>query len=230
MESTYHDDNFDPTQYPDAGQTILPQPGEYTVRVTSVGNRKDQSGQPMLTDGIYPVLTLNRIEIVEPQEESGTFAVFQDVRTKPFERKGQSGQKFRVSSLVDLTRAIDVDLTTDVAPTLKPDVDGETVEQAVDFVKSNLTSGAVFNVKLGLKAVDSEAAKAALEGVPADDYATRRKVWNEHTYYTKAFKRADGTYNTAVTTKDGRTIQGKLIIDSFVPSTGRGKTGPFGRR
>lgn len=229
MESTYHDDAFNPNDYQDAGTTILPQPGEYTVRATNVAANRLKDGKPVLTNDIYPTMVLNRIEIVDPQEESGAFAVFQDVRTKPFERKASGGRKVKASQLVDLIRAVDVDMTGDVFPSLAEGVDQETVEQARDIAKQVLDSGAVFNVKLGRKAVDSENAKAQLEGVPADDYETRRKVWGENTYYTKAFKRPDGTYNTAVATKAGKTIQGKLVIDTFVPSTGRGPTGPFKR-
>lgn len=218
MESTFHDDQFNPNDYQDAGTTILPQPGEYALRATSIARRKDSNGQVLEKDG-YQTLVLNRIEIVDPQEESGTFAVFQDVRTKPFERKASGGRKVKVSQALDLIRSIDVDLSQEVSG----------FAEAIDVAEAALSQGQVFHAKLGLKAVDSEAAKAALEGVPADDYETRRKVWGENTYYTKAFKRPDGTYNTAVTTKDGRTLQGKLVIDTFVPSTARGKTGPFGR-
>lgn len=219
MESNFHDDAFNPNDYQDAGTTILPQPGEYAVRATSIGRRKDsQTGQVMEKDG-YQTLVLNRIEIVDPQEESGTFAVFQDVRTKPFERKASGGRKVKVSQALDLIRSIDVDMSSEVTG----------FAEAIDVAEQALNNGAVFHAKLGLKAVDSENAKEQLQGVPSDDYETRRKVWGENTYYTKAFRRPDGSYNTAITTKDGKTLQGKLVIDTFVPSTGRGAVGPFKR-
>lgn len=219
MNTDMHDDefNFDPSQYADQGQPILPDPGVYTLRVTSLGPKKDRAtGQPVLIDGKFPVLTLNRVEIVEPEDDSAQYAVFADIGTKPFPRKISKGNSVGASKALDLVRAIDVNLTSDV----------ESYEHAADVLTSALNSGATFQAKLGYKAVDRDAITRATAGVT--DPEKIRQAWNSNTYYTKAFKRQDGKgYNATVTTPDNKTLMAKLVIDGFVPSNKQGKVGPF---
>ncbi len=218
METNFNDDqfNYDPTQYADQGANILPEPGEYTLRVTSK-KRKEKDGEPVLQKGIFPVLTLQRVEIVEP-EDGGTHGLFYDVRTSPFLRKMTANSKAAVSPMTDLLRAIDVNLATDV----------ESFETSIDNVEAELNNGATFRAKLGYKALDIDRAKAQLVGVDADDNDAVRQVWNSNTYYTKAFRRQDGKgYNTTVVNPDGKILEAKLTIDSFVSSNKQGKLGPF---
>lgn len=218
METAFNDDqfNYDPTQYADQGATIMPEPGEYTLRVTSKSRKKDRvTGAEVMQKDKYPVLTLNRVEIVEP-EDGGTHAVFYDVRTSPFLRKSTGNTKVAVSPMTDLLRAIDINLSADV----------ESFETSIDNVEAELNNGATFRAKLGFKATDFDNAKAQLNGV--DDPDAIRAIWNANTYYTKAFRRQDGKgYNTTVTTPDGKILEAKLVIDSFVASNKHGKVGPF---
>lgn len=220
MDTNFNDDqfNYDPTQYADQGANILPEPGEYTLRVTAKARKKDKNtGDVVLQKDKYPILTLQRVEIVEP-EDGGTHAVFHDVRTSPFMRKATANSKVAVSPMTDLLRAIDVNLATEV----------ESFESSIDNVEAELNNGATFRAKLGYKATDFDAAKAKLATVDADDNDAVRAAWNANTYYTKAFRRQDGKgYNTTVTTPDGKILEAKLVIDSFVASNKHGKVGPF---
>lgn len=222
MNTQYNDDqfNYDPTQYVDQNATILPQPGEYTVRATSITSpKKDRtSGEIVLSKGKYPVLTVNRLEIVEPEDDNGTFAVFADVRTSPYKRKAGKGT-VDVAPMTDLVRSVDIGLATEV----------ESFEQSIDVATRELQSGSPFRVKLGYKAVDFDAAKAQLAKANGDPDA-ERAAWNTNTYYTKAFRRADGKgYNQTVTTPDGKILEAKLVIDSFVASNKHGKSGAFAK-
>lgn len=222
------DDQFDfnPNQYPDAGRNaVLPLPGEYKIRVTSGKIKTDKDGNVVTnTDAsgnTYRTVRFNRIEIVEPTEDNGTFAVFQDVRSKPFKRKGQGGQMFPVSNVMDAIRAIDVELASE--PTGWDD--------AADVLLREITSGATFNVRLGYKVQDIDGAKEDLKGVQEGDTEAVNKAFNDNTFYTKHFRNADGTFNTSVKSKDGqRTLEAKLVIDAYVASNKQGQLGAFGRK
>lgn len=220
MDMTLSDDqfNYNPDEYADQGVTILPDPGEYAVRATSMNRKKDRTtGEPILVDGIFPTLVLNRLEIVEPEDE-GTYAVFADVRTKPFARKISKTKSVNVAPMVDLIRAIDVNLSTEV----------EDFPTSIEVAERELNQGATFHVKLGYKAVDYDAAKAALAKVSAGDTDGVRKAWNENTFYTKAFRRPDNTgYNTTLKAPSGKVLEAKLVVDGFVASNKRGKVGAF---
>lgn len=219
-DMNYGDDNFnfDPTAYQSAGAAILPQPGVYRMKAT-VARRKDKNtNEVVLTDGKYPTLVLQRISIVEPQEDEGSFSVFENVGSKPFKRKASGNRMVNVSRTVDLLRSIDVTKMSEV----------ESFEHAPDLVEQELTAGEVFTARLGYKALDIEAAKAELQNIADDDYEAKNKVWNKYTYRTKAFRNGNG-YNTAVTTPDGRVLQAKLVIDAFVDSNDSQKLGPFYR-
>lgn len=221
MENNMHDDQFDfnPSQYQDQGAAILPDPGEYVVRATSVSRKKDRkTSEPVMQDGKYPVLTLNRIEIVEPEDDNAQYAVFADVPSKPFGRAISKTQKVGASKALDLVRAIDVNLTTEV----------EGFDHAIDVAEAALNAGQTFRAKLGYKVVDMDQVKLELAQIDENDKEEARKVWNRNTYYTKAFKRQDGKgYNATITTPQNKTLTAKLVIDSFVPSNKPGNLGAF---
>jgi len=103
------DVSMDPETYADqSGPSPVPA-GNFNVRVVKHGPRKNKEGQAILTDGKYPIIALEQIEIVEPDEFAGRkVMLFQDIRTKPFERFDPvRGMKVLASGLGDITRAFD---------------------------------------------------------------------------------------------------------------------------
>lgn len=227
MIPTTQNDQFDfnPAQYADAGRNaILPLPGEYVVKATSA-NLRSKDGNLVTrkddNDNTYRVVVVNRIEIVEPEEENGQFSIFQDLNSKPYKRKGMGNQMVPVSNVMDAIRAIDVTLSNE--PTGWDD--------ACDVLLREFQSGSTFNARLGYKVVDIDGAKADLKSISDDDTDGKRKAWAENTFYTSAFRNPDGSYNSAVKSKDGeRVLEAKLVIDAFVASNKRGKIGPFARK
>lgn len=217
MTPNYNDDNFDfdPTAaYPDANAVILPQPGEYSVRgkLTPAKDRKTQ--QPKEVDG-FPVMQLARVEIVEPEENNGSYSVFRNIGTKPFPR-GTS----RASVMLDVLRSIDVNAVQNLPS--GPDA----WLAAKDAVEAELASGATLRVKLGYEATDIEGFKRTMEAATTDE--EKNSAWNKNTYKNKAFRRPDGKgYVNTITTPEGRQLEAKLVITEFVPSNKHGKSGPF---
>lgn len=221
------DDQFDfnPNQYADAGRNaVLPLPGEYQLKATS-SKIKAKDGTPVTysdaNGNTYRVVTINRIEIVEPEEENGQFAVFQDLSSKPFGRKGPGNSKIPASKVMDAIRAIDVTLSNEPSGW----------DDACEVLLRELQSGSTFRARLGYKVLDIDGAKADLKNVNESDRDAVNEVFRNHTYYSKDFKNADGSYNTAIQSKDGeRTLEAKLVIDAFVASNKQGRLGAFGTK
>lgn len=217
MNPTMHNDeyDFDPSQYQMPGVQILPQPGEYAVRLNKPLRAKDKNtGQEALADGIFPTLIFTGLEIVEPTEEAGKFRLnWQRVGSKPFQRNGKLS-----SGVADLMYAID--------PSLGTQVEGSSPQERwadiVRIVEQELASGQIIHVKLGYFAQDLEQAKA--DGGTTEAYKKNK-------YYTKAFGNPKTGYSQTVVTPQGKVLQAQLNIDSFVAVPARSSDpGPFGRK
>lgn len=216
--STFTEDvSYDPTTYPDQGAAQLPTPGVYRFRATSIGRKKNRdSGEPVLTQGKWPVIMLNRVEIVEPTEENGAFAVFEEISTNPFMRKVGSAE-IPGSRHMDLLRSIDQDASPGG------------FEAAIGEVESLLTSGQTFVATLGYKATDVDWAKAQLALV-GDKNAPKdvvNRIWNEARYTTKDFKNPNGGYRTKLVGKSGKTLDAKLALTKFFPSNSNTDLGAY---
>lgn len=213
MVPNYQDDDFNPQQYVDGGRAeILPTPAEYRIKATSSQVKTDKEGKIALSKDEqgreFRTIRLNRIEIVEPADDNGQFAVFFDAGARPFPRKGAKNSSVKASRVMDALRAIDLNLTGEA----------QGWDDAADVLLRELQSGAEFHVKLGYKSLDVTGAKADLEALgenAAQD--AKNDVWRKHTYYSSAFRNEDGSYNTYIKSRDGqRMIPAKLTIDSFV--------------
>lgn len=214
MTPNYQDDDFNPQQYVDGGRTeILPIPAEYRIKAVSSQIKTDKEGKIVLSKPDeqgreFRTVRLNRIEIVEPTDDNGQFGIFFDAGAKPFDRNGPGKSKVKGSRVMDVIRAIDLNLAGEP----------QGWDDAADVLLRELQSGAEFHVKLGYKTLDVEGAKADLaalgESASQDE---KNNVWRTHTYYTSAYRNPDGTYNTSVKSKDGsRFLPAKLTIESFV--------------
>jgi len=227
-ETTYSDDNFtiNNDEYVDQGATILPIPGNYKLKALSVGRRKDRAtGQAVLRaanikldpsgEKRWPILMLNRVEIVEPFEEGGVFPIFQEVTTSPFPRRGAGGKDVVAANHVDLLRSIDVDAAN-----------GLNMEQAIEEVEKLLMSGQTFTSYVGYAATDFDWAKSQIAANPGLDKESISKIWNEARLKTKDFRNADGSYRQRTLGKSGKLLDAKIVLTSFVPSTKDVPLGP----
>lgn len=94
----------DPETYQDQTNPPPPLPGNYRMIVVGgkVEQRKDKNGNPIVTDGKFPVFTIVRAKIVEPVDAEKEFGLFHDIRTKPYDRHGSV-----VSDVGDIVRSMD---------------------------------------------------------------------------------------------------------------------------
>ncbi len=208
---------YNPAEYVDAGATILPLPGVYRMRVTSLSRRKGQDGAEILKDGVWPTLVLNRVEIVEPIDEAGTFALFEELYTKPYLRKGQ-GRELPAAKHMDLLRAIDQH--AQVSDFL----------EGVQEVERLLRSGQTFVAQLGYRAQDSEWAKAEVARNGGKDAMTKEAhnaVWTAAKLSTKDFKNPSGGYRTQTVGRSGNLFEAKLTLTKFIPSDTQVDLGPY---
>jgi len=84
-----------PEAYQDAPTRAPYDPGTYTFKIVKVSLRRDKTGQLRTNNG-FPVLCLEQVEILEPSERAGDKVfLYQDIRTKPFERKGPKARRWR---------------------------------------------------------------------------------------------------------------------------------------
>ena len=203
---------YNPDTYQDGGKapSILPTPGHYRIRCTSLARRRDRAtGEVNLYKGKWPTIVLNRVEVEDAEGQKSTFPVFQEIFTMPFER----APGVYASKPMDLLRSIDV----------QAEVSG--FEEAVEEVEKLLASGESFVAATGYGATDTEWAKSVLG--PNATKEEKKKVWDEARLTTKNFKNPDGSYRTATIGKLGNTIEAKLVLANFVPSDRDVPLGPY---
>lgn len=107
------DMHVDPETYKDRKTgPIPPAPGNYVVKATNYGYKKDKAGNIVKWrdtngDPTYPVIRINTVEITDPFEFGRKVTVFQDVPSYPMKREDTL-----VSQTADLLRAIDATVAT----------------------------------------------------------------------------------------------------------------------
>jgi len=221
--------DYSPADYQDAGQSIIPLPGNYRVKVTAASRKKQFQSEDEKVDidakgQEWPVIDIQRVDIIEPTEEASSLTVFQEVKTRPFARKGPGGTRVGASRAADLLRAIDVELAESAT----------SFENVVELLEEELQNGAIFTVGTGLKATDSEWAKEQIDRLPStlDDDERRtavNEIWNKAILKTKDFKNANGSYRLQAQGPSGRTLDAKLVLSSFIPSNKDVELGQYKR-
>jgi hypothetical protein len=90
--------------YVDQSNPPPPLAGNYRLRVLDGDLKKDRdTGELIEQDGKYPIFEMRTVEIVEPAALTRKVALYQDVRSKPFDRQGYSG----ASNFNDFLRSLD---------------------------------------------------------------------------------------------------------------------------
>lgn len=229
---TYHNDAFeyDPDLYSNYEAPTgnkdpeLVQPGLYRVRVLSGGQKCKRDGTPIeITDKKTgekcPILVINRIELLEPEEFSGmSYGVFTDVFTTNLEvRDRVTGEPVPGKWIVDGFRvlaAIDRGLMT---PSYDENV--KELRRQLAELKPTLT------VRLAYEGFDTDFYKAQTgQGVP--DKQARKSA----TVKSQAFKNSDGSYRHQTPGPSGADVRAKLVIKEFIPDGAPVELGPFRSR
>jgi hypothetical protein len=219
----YGDDNFnfDPSAFEFGGQETLPTPGEYSITGKLVKKTDRTTGQVVTAKDGSPVLVVQRATVVDP-ENGGSFGLFAEISTGSYPSK--SGKL--ANKAIEAIGSIDMNLLQELSGVSREDLG----PAAADILEREMSGGAALRVKFGLQGTDSDAAKAEIRNKNLTDKQDISDVWKRHRFYTKAFKRADGKgYLTSITAPSGNTVQGRLVIDGFVPANKPGKSGPYTR-
>lgn len=227
----------------DANDYVDPKPpapidaGNYGFRIKSMQLRKKRDSEELeLQDGKYPIITIEMVEVVEPQENARPVALYQDFRTKPFERTDYStGTKKMASALNDLIRSADATVS----------YNGLT--EGLKTFEGLVASGAIFYARFDWTATDVEAAKEAVAEI--ETAATQagqdlkspevRKAVNDvwKKFRTKGqskFRNKAGVVVPFIDAADGSTIPARVEIpmDGFISQNEleRVKLGPKQQR
>lgn len=229
----------DQETYQDAAGPQPPATGNYELKLEKFQwKKKKDSEELILTDGKFPILSIQSATIVDQTQFPGAaedvggglgvgksrkIGLLFDVRTKPFERQGGT-----VSSFIDLLRAFDTSQAH-----VKHLID-EGYPRLVDFYNQEKT----FRVRLDWSAEDYKARNAELArygDTTAEQKAKLTKeqfnsIWEK--YRVKSMKQFDrkpnGTYDPNWQSPAGNIIEARLAIVKFYPSTDTVRLGPDG--
>ena len=202
------DIDINPDTYQDQTSPAPPAAGKYAFRVKKHSVRTNKDGSIKLTDGTYPIINLQSVEIVEGLDSPRSIGLLQDIRTKPFMRNG-----FPVSMAGDLLRAFDQ--TRRAKGT-------EVLEALNEF----FGSGAVARGLFDWTAYDSEAARAAIDGLGGKvvlDAMTKQEVNDFYSRFkVKGMKNfpitLNGRHNHFYTFPSGNVVEARVEIVRFYPS------------
>jgi hypothetical protein len=140
---------LDNDTYQDQANPAPPVAGNYQLKAVKLGPKKNKEGAPVYENGDkrFPILSLQSAEIVEGLGDGITrkVMIFQDIKTKPFDRYGTPA-----SNLMDVARAYG---TANWA--------GVTAGIAAIFEAAQL--GETFAAQLDWSVYDTEFVEAALE-------------------------------------------------------------------
>lgn len=211
---------YDPDQYQDQTNPIPPLPGNYRLCVVGkIVPRKDKDGNEVKADGKFPVLTINRAKIVEPSDCEKEFAVFHDLRTKPFDRYGTI-----VSDIADITRSMDQTRRWG------------NLTEGLTLLEEMVDSNTPFTVQAKWTAYDGEFVKQEFERLNVTKDNAKLKLAKD--IYEGVYKKARLTTNAfRPNGKGGRThiaqgpsgamLEARFTIAKFIPSLEVANLGPF---
>lgn len=220
-DTQFNDDQYDykPEAQAQTGpREILLMPGVYKVQGQLLEATND-NGPVVSTDeqgNEWPVYKVPSIEVVEPQEESGRFTVWHEVRTRP--SRFNENEPYRSDGAIML-RAIDAD---------EADAAG-TFGGAAKALEAKAQSGPVtFLVSTGLTGRDSAWAQEQIKekGLKQpEDRKAINEIWKKANLPTKAFMVKKGSKGSPAeyassckSPLSGNTIQAKVKISRLLAS------------
>lgn len=220
-DTQFNDDQYDykPEAQEQTGpREILLMPGVYKVTAQVMPRTKDGEAVVSTDDqgNEWPVMVVPSIEVVEPQEESGRFTVWHEVRTRP--SRFNENEPFRSDGAI-LLRGIDAE-AADAAGTFGG---------AVKALAEKADGGPVtFTVSTGLTGRDSAWAVEQIKEqglTQPDDRKKINDIWKKANLPTKAFMTVKGTksspaqYGTSCKSPlSGNTVQAKVKISRILAS------------
>lgn len=243
----FTDDTFtyNPKDWAAISRSLLPKPGIYKIRVlqskwktradgTQIRAR-NASGEPY-----YPFIAIDRIEILEPEEDAASFYVRDsDVLTVPTQAKNRNGQPIQVGVTEDgtpkmLMTAGHIEMMRALS---ESDGAGEDFDSLWEPVLTMLQEGMPFMANLGYTATDKEWAQSEIERQElakgtALDKTEKTTIWNAARYSTKSFKNGSGEYLTEFRADSGNVISANLRVGRVIPAAKQEKQvlGPYPKR
>jgi hypothetical protein len=198
----------DASKYQDQTDSAPLQPGNYRLRVDEAGERKDSDGEPIKDNG-YPVISVNKLTIIEPEELAGReIFPFQNYSLRPV----QSGNRKGSIPAVDLLRGFDDTLTFASA------------QELVSLLAEQITNGNTLVARTSWIAKDSEAIKEAIEAAGGDlndmDEDERKELFKTTIFRgQKRFPKVNGFFVPEVIGPSGDTLTARVNLQRIFPSS-----------
>jgi hypothetical protein len=200
------------SEYQDQLPPGPPVRGDYRARITKLTTRTNRDGEVILKDGKWPVLVVEEIEIIEGIANTPRrVAVYQDIRTKPFDRYGK-----KVSQLGDLLRAYDQNR------------EFKGLAGQIAGLKELVQTSASFVFRGDWIAKDTEHAKARIAAAGGYDNLSREEInaiYNECEVRGMANfptmtdpKTGDQVHLSQVEGPSGNTLEARFEMRRFYPS------------
>lgn len=198
----------DPDQYVDQANPAPLYPGNYRFVVVKSSVRTNKDGSIQLQDGKFPTIVLEQAKVVEPTDSERGVGLFQDVRTKPFARKGTGGIEIPASELYDLLRAYDETVRID------------DFEHAKLLLQEYFDTNASFLAQVKWTGYDKQYVEQEFAKIGGKDQATKEVA---NAIYAKARKgtkdfTVNGALVTSISGPSGAAIEPRVALSRYFPS------------
>jgi hypothetical protein len=217
--SQFNDDeyNYDPTaQKPSIPTEKVLLPGVYRFEASLIERTKE--GEPVVSEdrsgNEWPIYVMPSVSVTEPMDAQQSVTVWHEVATRPY--RYNDNEPFKSDGAI-LLAGVDKNLA----------LNATTFGEAANELKNLCGSRISFIASTGLEATDTAWAKAEIErlGLAKDDYAARRKIYNQAKVRTKNFTAQKATkltpakYNLTIKSPlSGNMITAKTVIKTILPS------------
>lgn len=209
----------DASEYQDQTDPAPLNPGNWALRVVEGGRAKDKDGNNIDDEG-FPVIVLNQLEIVEPEEFKGRqIYPFAKYSFKPI----AAGKRAGAVPAVDLLRAFDDSLTF-----------ANRQELAV-LLAEQIAGGNTFRGSTNWEAKDSDYIREQLDaagGFDDMDEDARRELFKVAIIRgQKKFPKVNGSFVPEIVGPSGDKIQARVKLTRLYPSSKDNvKLGEFGKK
>lgn len=225
--------SMDNETYQDQANPAPPVAGNYGAKAVKIEPAKNKNQEPIFenSDPRFPIFRLQTVELVDGVDSPRKVAIFQDIKTKPFDRYGSAS-----SQLGDITRAYGTE-------------SWQGIRAGLELLQEAAQQGNVFYAQYDWSVYDKAFIDAALvqfelKDVAKDDRTDEQKKllnavykagrvtgmgrfpFNEKTgKFSHVLPLGDVTFKNPVTNSnvtvevDGRTLEARLTITRFFPKS-----------